>query len=95
MADAITPRSLELFLAYARDAGNWSGTPLVGGNVCVGGEREDRGNLTQLKRAGLLTTFVDDGNAWVSFTAAGERLAAEHGIPLALDRLDPREDDPT
>ncbi|CAJ1505588.1 hypothetical protein [[Mycobacterium] burgundiense] len=42
----ITARSLELFLDYARDAGNWGGTPLVGGNVC--GSREDNGNLTQL-----------------------------------------------
>lgn len=74
----ITERSLALFLAYASDAGNWNGTPLVGGNV--GGSKEDRGNLTQLKRAGLVTTFESDGEMWVSFTEAGKTLATEHGV---------------
>jgi len=74
----LTDRSLELFLDYARDAGNWSGTPLVGGNV--GGSKEDRGNLTHLKRAGLITTATDGPHKWVVFTDAGKRFAAEHGI---------------
>ncbi len=75
----ITQRSLDLFLAYARDARNWSGTPLVGGNI--GGSKEDRGNLTQLKRAGLLVTFEEDRKlSWIIFTKAGAALAAEHGI---------------
>jgi hypothetical protein len=76
----ITEQSLQVFLAYARDAGNWSGTPLVGGNV--GGSKEERGNLTQLKRAGLITTFVDEGNAWIVFTDAGVELARQHGITV-------------
>ena len=42
----ITETSLKVFLAYAKDAGNRSGTPLIGGNV--GGSKEERGNLTQL-----------------------------------------------
>lgn len=75
----ITDKSLALFLSYAWDAGNWSGTPLVGGNV--GGDKEERGNLTQLKRAGLITTFSDNG-VWICFTAAGKALAAEHGIEV-------------
>ena len=79
MAD-ITDTSLELFLDYARDAGNWSGTPLIGGNV--GGSKEDRGNLTQLKRAGLITTFEWEGDKWIDFTDAGRALAAEHGVEL-------------
>ena len=53
--NTITARSLELFLEYAEDAPSWNGNPLVGGNV--GGSKEDRGNLTQLKRAGLVETF--------------------------------------
>lgn len=76
----ITPQSLNVFLAYARDAGNWSGTPLVGGNV--GGTKEERGNLTQLKQAGLITTFVDEGYTWITFTNAGVALAAQHNIKL-------------
>ncbi len=77
----ITNRSLELFLAYARDAGNWSGNPLVGGNVAD--TKEDRGNLTQLKRAGLITTETDEGNIWLYFTATGKEYAQQHGITIA------------
>jgi len=79
----ISERSKQLFLDYARDAGNWSGTPLVGGNV--GGSKEDRGNLTQLKRAGLITTIVDDEDrslTWVIFTKAGIAFAREHGVEV-------------
>ena len=75
----ITEASLKVFMAYAKDAGNWNGTPLVGGNV--GGSKEERGNLTQLKRAGLIETFQDDG-LWISFTEAGRALADENGINI-------------
>lgn len=74
----ITQTSLALFLDYANDAGNWSGQPLVGGNV--GGSKEERGNLTQLKKAGLIETFKDEGETWIIFTDAGIELAAQHGI---------------
>ena len=61
----ITERSKQLFIKYANDAGNWNGTPLVGGNV--GGSKEDRGNLTQLKKAGLVETFTEeDASGWNS-----------------------------
>lgn len=75
----ITQDSLNVFLAYANDAANWSGVPLVGGNV--GGSKQERGNLTQLKQAGLIATMVDRGT-WVIFTDAGKKLAAEHGIEI-------------
>jgi hypothetical protein len=77
MAINITERSLKLFLDYAKDAGNWGGTPMVGGNV--GGSQEDNGNLTQLKQAGLLSTFVDGGSAFIQFTEAGEKFALVSG----------------
>jgi len=76
----LTEASKALFLAYAKDAGNWSGTPLVGGNV--GGSKEDRGNLTDLKKKGLITTFRDEGCDWLSFTPAGKAYAAELGVPI-------------
>ncbi|HKD62354.1 MAG TPA: hypothetical protein VKB47_17960 [Terracidiphilus sp.] len=77
----ITETSRQLLKRYAEDAGNWSGMPLVGGNV--GGSKEDRGNLTQLKRAGLITTDVDEGCTWLIFTAAGRAYCqAEFGIDL-------------
>jgi hypothetical protein len=76
----LTERSIALFAAYARDAGNWSGTPLVGGNV--GGSKEDRGNLTQLKQAGIITTFNDGGDTFLSFTDSGIAYAASLGIKV-------------
>jgi hypothetical protein len=76
----ITETSLKVFLAYADDAGNWNGTPLVGGNV--GGDKAERGNLTQLKVAGLITTDIEEGNTWLFFTDAGKALAAQHGITI-------------
>ena len=71
----ISENSRAYFAAAAADAGNWSGTPLVGGNFRVLGDKEDRGLITDLKRAGLLTTFMSDGNAWISFTAHGMEQA--------------------
>jgi hypothetical protein len=76
----ITPQSLALFLEFARDAGNWDGQPLVGGNVQI--TKEERGNLTQLKVEGLLTTFTQDRLTWVTFTDAGRALAKQHGVEL-------------
>lgn len=77
---SITQTSLTAFLAYAKDAGNWNGAPLVGGNV--GGNAQERGNLTQLKQAGLVETFKDDGQLWLKFTTAGAHLAASHGVQI-------------
>jgi hypothetical protein len=78
----LTERSLQLFLDYASDAGNWGGTPLIGGNV--GGGREDTGNLTHLKKAGLITTAADGQAVFIYFTEAGRALAAEHGIEIPV-----------
>jgi hypothetical protein len=80
----ITEKSLAVFIAYAKDAGNWNGTPLVGGNV--GGTKEERGNLTQLKQAGLIHTDTDEGCTWIYFTDAGVSFAASHGV--SISRLD-------
>lgn len=74
----ITEESKRVFLMYANDAANWNGMPLVGGNV--GGTKKERGNLTQLKKAGLIKTEEDGGCKWIVFTDAGKKFAAEHGI---------------
>jgi len=78
--EKITDKSLKLFLAYAADAENWNGEPLVGGNIKA--TKESRGNLTQLKKTGYITTFDDDGCVWMSFTDNGKKLAADHGIEI-------------
>lgn len=80
MTITLTEDSMALFLAYAKDAGNWSGTPLVGGNVRQ--TQQHNGNLTHLKKAGLVTTFTDEGNCWLSFEDSGKSLAADHGITI-------------
>ena len=74
---ALTPDSLALFLELARDAANWSGTPPTWVT------KEQRGNLTHLKKAGLLSTFEDRGDSFAVFTEAGVALAAEHGVDLS------------
>lgn len=79
----VTTRSRQLFLDLAQDAGNWSGTPLLGGNVPA--TKETRGNLTQLKRASLVTTQVDEDDrscTWVIFTDAGKAYAKSLGVEV-------------
>jgi hypothetical protein len=77
----ITDTSRELFAELAADAGNWGGTPLLDGNV--GTDRHTRGNLTQLKKAGLISTFTDeDRNTFVEFTHAGAEYADILGFDL-------------
>lgn len=73
---SITPESHKLFMAFAEDACNWNNEPLLDIS------KEQRGNLTQLKTAGLLETFKSDGVAWVSFTDSGKKYAATNGISI-------------
>lgn len=76
----LTEASKALFVAYANDAGNWSGNPLVGGNV--GGSKQDAGNLTDLKKKGLVTTHRDEGLEWLTFTPLGKEFASSMGISI-------------
>jgi hypothetical protein len=77
----LTPASLKLFLFYAEDACNWDGNPWLNGNRDF--TKEDRGNLTQLKRTGLLLTFKDDElGEYIQFTDAGKAFALTHGIKI-------------
>lgn len=79
----LSEKSLELFLAYAKDAENWGGNPWVtDGNV--GLTKSDRGNLTDLKRKGFIETerYDGPGTDYIIFTEEGKALAAEHGITI-------------
>lgn len=77
-----TIASTDLFIRLFKDAPNWSGTPPAWVTP------EERGNLKNLKRSGLLTTFVSDGDPFVSFTDLGHRLGKDltghdvNGIPV-------------
>lgn len=78
----LTDTSHQLFMELADDAGNWSGQPLLGGNVSS--SKELRGNVTQLKRAGLISTQQDEGQTWVNFSPKGIEYAAQHGKDLSF-----------
>ena len=69
----MTRESELLFEELAEDAPNWGGEPLINGNVEVGPAR--KGNLTHLKKMGLITTFTDEGCSYVQFTKRGKGYA--------------------
>lgn len=65
----LTPASLALFIALVEDSGNWSNMPMLDISAA------ERGNLTDLKKHGLLHTDRDEGIDWVIFDfAAGTRV---------------------
>jgi hypothetical protein len=76
----LTAESKALFLELANDAGDWEGSPMVDVTPAT------RGNLTDLKKKGLITTFVDEGIAWVTFTESGITLAEQLGVHPASIR---------
>jgi hypothetical protein len=80
----------ERFLAYYKDADNWSGAPLMGGNI--GGDAGDKGYVTNMKKRGWIYTETDrqrsgDGHimayTWIYFTEAGHEVAKAHGLEWA------------
>lgn len=77
----LTPVSLSLFLWYAKDACNWSGNPFLNGNRDF--TKADRGNLTQLKAGGYLTTErAEHDDSFIVFSEKGKALAMRHGIEI-------------
>jgi hypothetical protein len=72
----LTPASLAVFVRHAKDAGNWNGCPML--DIT----KEERGNLTDLKAKGLVTTSKDEGIEWVFFTDTGKAFAASMGITI-------------
>lgn len=79
----LTPASLERFLDYAKDAGNWNGMPCVGGNV--GGDPADKGFLTDHKKRGLLDTNEYEPRLYfITYTDLGKAFALRHGVDLSV-----------
>lgn len=72
----LTAETKNLFISFLEDAPNWNGQPLL--DIT----KEQRGNLSDLKRKGLVETFSDEGCDWVDFTTAGITFAAELGYVL-------------
>ncbi len=73
-APSITEASKALFITFCKDSGNWAGNPMI--DITP----EQCGNLTQLKKSGLLGTFRSDGCDFVSFTSDGIAYAATLGF---------------
>lgn len=83
----VSDTSKLLFVLLIEDAGNWGGIPLWGGNV-GDSSRQEAGYLTNLKKAGLLTTEQDSDNyrcQWVHLTLAGAVYAKQLGLDYFLD----------
>ena len=74
----LTNESKALFEALVKDAGNWAGEPMLGGNVPS--DNTTRGNITDLKRKGLIETFRDAGDTFVIFTDNGKEYANSIGL---------------
>lgn len=75
----LTLGSLQYFAVLAKDAGDWSGIPMV-----TIEDHRRLGYLTALKKAALIVTEQDEWNGrcrpvWAHFTARGAALAAEIG----------------
>ena len=77
----LTADSLRVFMKYATEAGEWNGVPLLEG------DNAERGNVSDLKKKGLIVTTVDSdkgakGGAltWISFTDLGREFAEFHGV---------------
>ena len=74
--DGMTDATIGLFRALAGDANNWHGEPLI--DITP----SQRGNLTDLKKRGLINTYRADGCDWCQFTCDGELLAKDLGFDL-------------
>lgn len=76
----LSAEALAYFVALAEDACNWSGHPLVGGNVSQG--VKENGYLTACKKEEVLTTSFDGRDSFVNFTEKGVELAASMGVKV-------------
>jgi hypothetical protein len=72
----MTAETWDLFKDIVGDMGNWSGTPPCYNHITAA----RRGNLADLKKRGLVSTFESDGEEWISVEAPGLSLARELGL---------------
>lgn len=80
----VTAEAVALLVSYAKDAGNWGGTPMIQhGHKPYGGDvKRQAGALIGLKKAGLCETFQDDRCEFLGFTDYGRDVCAFHGVYL-------------
>ena len=71
----LTQASKAMFLDFAYWAPHYNGYAMV--DVLTNAEK---GNLTDLKKKGLLQTDESDGIEWVQFTKKGIELLVKYGV---------------
>lgn len=78
----ITEASQKVFWLYADDAASWcGGCPWVSeGNISP--TKEQRGNIGDLVKKGLIKINESDGQKYITFTQAGVEFAKTLGIDL-------------
>jgi DNA-binding MarR family transcriptional regulator len=76
----LTKDSKDLFIQYANSARNWGGAPLWDEQGIA--SKSDLGNLTDLKKKGLLNTQDDEDDIFIHFTDKGKAYAIELGISI-------------
>jgi hypothetical protein len=76
----MTDETAKLFRSIVEDLPNWTGTTPCFNHL----NAARRGNLTDLKKLGLVTTFRSDGDDWIELTPAGEDRARELGLEKYL-----------
>jgi hypothetical protein len=74
----LSEKCLSLFIAYAQDAGNWDGLPVIGGNI--NSTLENNGYLGDLVKKGYIETEWFESGQFIRFTNKGKELAEENGI---------------
>lgn len=79
----LTPASLNLLLDLISDSGNWSNTPMLDLSPA------EKGNLTDLKKHGLVRTFRDEGIDWCHFQFTTGQVVTDGARTFTLsDRED-------
>ena len=73
----LSEASAALFTALAKDACNWSDQPMIGPDSNINTDLSQRGNITDLKRKGLICTVTEHRATFVCFTQEGAVLATE------------------
>jgi hypothetical protein len=79
----LAPSTHARFMAYWDDRENWGGEPCVGGNV--GGDEADKGYLLNMKKAGLISTWEEEGA--VHMVKVGRRRVPRPGPPVVFVRF--------
>ena len=74
----LTADSLSLLLTLIRDSGNWSNSPLVDLSAA------EKGNLTHLKKAGLVRTSRSDGCDFITFLFASGDVVTDGARTFSL-----------